>query len=910
MTTTYNKANLISFCSIPFTDQEKFAKEDLKEKLFKTYKDGLLDISGEDGALYEGLYDTEMYYLWGKYDLCILSSVDDWEFATRFVRPTASNSKSHGEMQNFDYKVVLGINPNKVCSDSLLPLPYIAITQLKLNSAFLIGNGLKFIERVRKAIHQHIVNLKATRGIEIEFTILESFSYHELLIVSKCNSINFLRDIVVTLRNTKFADLMNKDDVETQKLFDDSLFKFLANKNGREPKCADVHNHIFESTLTNFGIHFNLFDKESNYQSCVAPPLPDEKVTFFSKWNIKPGHSQKVMKIIDGIDPEMCTENKAYGIGGKGDLMLIKEVQIDKGKPMFEFPELYFKKSKKKSEEDEELRNHLRETFTMLGFDLAKNPDLDDYSSKQHLDVHSYLDGYTFKESATLKSYLKALWIPKALSEKVIRIVANYNNAVLDPDMYVFYIELRPFINYGIFESVKLYYQNKGKRDYQTYKLIDRLESVCENLEIGFHNRFYQSYWTSEIPEVNTDYSGGIHNLISAYDSCYKALNNIFRINVNKDISFLNVRSDSRIKSSYDTLRMNFLYLIQPYIFSSIATHEALNYSIEKFCDSEFDDDNANPSLNKLIIELINLYTEAGIPLYLPYHKNAFRSYLNQAITPAELFADLKLTEGRFTHDIQSLINTKALRYLITDSLNLNVCFKDDFPLFCNVRWNHFLQSGYVFDYPGKINDSLFLTLTVRLALIKKMNDSQAILTKTDVEKLVPDNILFRVAKEKYSEDIAILVNTVFVLPKLGAWLQRLKSVLGNAQFSFLRKSWVNDEIVDDVTEFLNEQSLDSESLYKLVDNYYKSENPQSISTLYISVLHSILRFYLKRFQILDRDHLTGDPKRKIEGFFLDPCGGSFVVGKLNREKYLGERVKIYQLLYHLSQLQKIKSFK
>ncbi|MBS1594068.1 MAG: hypothetical protein JST90_07070 [Bacteroidetes bacterium] len=929
------KGVFIGFSSIPFQNQKEFVKKEIKERLFDPYRKGLADYSGEDVRTYEDLYNPDVYYLWGKYDICILSNVDDWEFGTREFSPRIDSvvSQSHGEMQNFDYRVILGLNPIQIqhgtVPDPKSSLPYVSITQLKLSSALLVGNGIKFLDTVKAKIESIVRTYAYTDEQIIKVNVLESFSYHELIIVAKSNSIDLLRKIVVLIRNLKFRQAV--DTIEfAEELISNSLLQYMADherdENGElAPKKLDaniIDNHLFESTFTSFGFHFDYYTDDSQFSKKVVEPIKNEKVTFFSRWNIKPGHTQKVIEIISKIEDDNSDSefDEKFLIAGKGDLLVKKEVKVPQDANTFEFPEYYFRKTfpNPESKTADSLRKHVRETYTTVGFELGNE---NDFIPDNHFEFHSCLQNYTVKSDAfdKLKEQIKALWLPKPLSEKLLRILANYNNAILSPDMFVFYIELEPHIKNCIINTVDLYYQNKGKEGYPVLRLVKILETICSNLDVGYHNRFYQSYWTWEIPEVNTDYSGGIHNLISGYDSCYKALNNISRERESNNISFLNVRGNSRIMSSHDTLAMNFLYIIQPYIYSTMASHESLSFSIEKFCDDLFSKGKPSVEENDLMRRLVLLYQSAGIEFNLP---NLVHAFFPEQENGPNVFGVFDLLESKLDYpDVLNSMSSETLRYLITDYMNLQVCFDNNFELFCQVRWNHFFQSGHVFDAPNKVNDTYFLTLSFRLGLLKILITRTPRLTREDLLEIyqVSDFNVFKEHEDFFNADIRRVLNSLNTDSAFSGWLEEVRSVLSSDAMRFLKTTWIDKDVVSFVNDLLSSpEKIDMKSFCAFIDKKVLSEEEgddvdrvcdKKMSTFYMSTINAILNFYSPKFEFLQRNSKDGNVMAARPGYFLDPCGGSFITGRNNRATYLQHRVVVYKLFYHLGHLHKFNYF-
>lgn len=927
----FSKAHLIGFSSLPFKDQDKFIKEEIKEKLFSKYKSQLEKQSG--GAVFpKELFAPQMYYLWGKYDVCAISEVDDFEFATRFFRsynpigltdePIEDDEQSKvedeepsSEMVNFDYKVLMGVNPlEDLLPDN--PLPYIAISQLKVNSALLIGNGGTLLEKIKGYILS-VAKIDDIAGSLIDIKICESFSYHELVVVITSNSIKRLWNIVGAVRGVKFGTFLRKMGVseeESCKLLKNSLLSDLAPSSN---KCSpyEIENHLFESTLTNLGFHFDLFDSQSNFTGRTILPINDEEITFFSRWNIKPGHIQETLDVLDSLKIDNI---ERHIVTGKGDMILKTKVKISEGLDMnrlLDFPEIFFKQSIHNCEllpESDQLclGSNIIDTFTSVSVstgDTNHEGTGGQIDYKKHFTIHETLKEFTIQptEITALWKQMKALWIPKALSEKIMKLISTYNNAVMNPDMYIFYVELQPFLKKSFISTINAFYENKRNENFHAQTLYTILEQTCHEIETGFQNRFYQSYWTSEVPEVNTDYSGGVHNLISAYDSCYKAINNAFKLSEN-NTSFIYVKSDSKVNSTIDAVKMNYLHLIQPLNFFSMATHEACNYALEKWYMSHVvkTDSKAKENLGKRIskqfdragLEFVNEVVTTNALL----NTGSLFDETNSSVWFSNLRDNLNSRIDRF-------INPSLLHYHIIGRINYQYGFQKDIDLLDKVSWNYFFQAGHIYIKPTQINPEDFLALAIRMLLLRFSTGQYDI-------SISYENFIALLPKEKYvqrwihiyGEDLYTIIIDLFRDDSpFKEWFNEWEDILNNnniipdgANIADL-KGLVKNYTTENSRETLNK-------IYAVFDG--KSTMPWE---LYIAIAINYLSDNCD-LTVMEREYGLGVPTIR-EGsnnkgaVYIDPCGGTFVVGSENRKTYLSSRVSLLRFLYHLSLLYKKK---
>jgi len=914
---------LIGYCSLPIAeplkDRANFISQQIGGNLFEEYKRSV--VMPEEVLENKNLFTPTYYYLWGKYDVCAIAEIDDLEFATRFFRPFNPLGDQHGtDLKNFDYKVLTAINPTSGGVKDR-KLPYIAITQLKINSAFLIGNGLSLISAIVKLIGSHIDEISVRQRssdcvpIEMSYKICECYSYHELIIIQHSNSFDFLRDAITKIRSLELAHL---DELTYKEILANSVFEYLADKGENLEKEGIITNHLFESSLTTFGSHSDLYDKRETGGWDGVKEINCEELTFVSKWNIKPGHFKVVRESLKRQSPD----DKMYMVSGKGDLLLIHKVSIHGGTLTDDaISNLFFPGNRFIA--DQSLHNHVIETYTTLSFDADTNLENSEINILTHHEIHKKLEKFLIpsEEIKKVQLAMKRLRLPKVLSEKVLKLISNYNNAVLNPDMYASYVELYFFITRNFVKTIFDFSNNSfdflHEKEYPTYKLIETLNMACECLEMSFHNRFFQSYWTSEVLEVNTDYSGGLQNLISAYDACFKVINNSM-MPKNLNSSFVFVKSDHKVSSTPNAMRLNYLHLTQPYIFCAIAVHETVNYIFEKwfYNDRYVQDDNSSETESTLI-DVLLLLRQAGIKFRSTY----LSPHIKAEVAKGELLLDKPLKKlqdelAMLNFKFEKLLKESTFRYFLTDYINYYYGYKGDFDLFCKTSWHYFIQLGNVYEKLDNLNPVSFCTMAIRLSLVRR-------LANCEEKEVYPSEILPFLEKSiaVYGAEVKFLINRLVENEAFSGWFAKWIDIIEQDKYNLMPAKTPMSEGESEVYQaidnyLLNYEDCSDKEMTSKLNSFYKNQTDDH-STLLFPIYRHILLSYLKfsspGIEILTKGTIHARPYviRPLStsgeklNLYIDPSGGTFVIGEQNRKKYFLIRIKFIRLFFHLSMLQK-----
>lgn len=232
-------------------------------------------------------------------------------------------------------------------------------------------------------------------------------------------------------------------------------------------------------------------------------------------------------------------------------------------------------------------------------------------------DVRDSLDQLVFngKDIDVLDDRLREINISKVLKGQVINMYYNFNEAIKDQLIFNNFIDLRESLVYfgsryvhnfdkqwltkndfsdwednaviaqGIQEAKAGYGQNghialPAFQTEKTEKNTQWIYDFVESWDIAFWNRYFHSYYFTEVSDFNLEHHGGIEMILSAYDSMYKiiceAIYGQFKSDY-KPYPFVRVTIEPCITSNAYSNQLNFIHLFLPSLYAATVVHEASN---------------------------------------------------------------------------------------------------------------------------------------------------------------------------------------------------------------------------------------------------------------------------------------------------------------------------------------------
>jgi len=879
-----NSSIFIGLISSPFSFELEFYENEFEKGLFEGYRNGLKRYFSEDDSKSKEFeryfYKPVPYFLFGKFDLGILSLVDDYEFSIRTFHPFDPLMQKNIEKnyrEDFAYQLIIGPSPKFAENDNLVKLfnkiifnnksyPLIGICQIKINSSFLIGCGSDFLRCFIKTIK--IIYKDKFKDKPIDIIILESYSWHEITLLITSNAYSKITDLVLLIREMTFGD-MKKILEDKQENMELEILKSLNSLiidivESKKNNYDSDFNHICENTTTIFGFKLEIFKDLKNNKSSDLLDLIDgrDKVLPFSRWFCKGGHLKNSINIISNKNP-----NEASICIGRGDFLY----------PEYKQGFVQTKKFIKKF--------ILAQVAENLHKDILSTHSIPVISKKiNHLKLVDEKHFYFYKELKLLRykvddiykldKTLKTLNIPRITHLKLLNIFSNYNDGIQDPILFSNFFELKPFLD-TIISTVKKYSEME---EYDQFELNKKLDCVTTDFEIAYKNRFHDSYRMGEIFDFNIEFKGGIQQLISAFDGVFKIISHVYG---NPDC-FVYVSGSPQISVSEYSLKLNYLHIFQPESFILVASHEASSFSFDK----------ANFS------ELINYTKFIGSGS----EEKRIEDNIHNSLSHIQFKSD--------DDKIKKYISPKYFHYIMTDLTSLYFTYNCDISLYTFWYINSFLSFPNHYYFKDNIKETDFVPYFLRyITLIKLFNINIKSCTKN-----IKNNKI-RPLLNEWTERLNSFMEKFMSQKDFNSWFQEAKRIieylyLENNKNILTREKKCTDTLLDkieNICKFFINRSVEIIDLLKKGYCYSFLREKGLLESQYVHLLfYSYLRLIKEEWDKGDLALIRnqdGDPiiNKNHSNYLLDPRGGNFIYGAKARRDYFQYRSAINMTFWDIS---------
>ncbi|MDP1728491.1 MAG: hypothetical protein Q8M15_17030 [Bacteroidota bacterium] len=834
-----------------------------------------------------GFYVPRAFCLMGKWDIVVLSLIEDFEFADHYFHPFSPKAKSDEDItpyieKSFRYQILTGIMPHLREEDdkkkeerdynlysflvedpeekiykniqgvnlfkensAIHPLdnPLIGLASLKINNLLKIGNSFELFKLIQFAIEKYCDHYKGQSDKSTRFMLLETTSWHELQLVLFSDSYKSIANILQRVKNLTLKDIFDISEIKVdKKMYRETLWY----------KCGmrDINGiNIFSKAVFNLGFDCQLL-KNMQIEGCktynqVLNNLnssildSDEGIKLLQRWFVKPGHSKTVINLL----------NK-----GKGSQ--IKSHTYGPG----EFSKIYRKLSSRKTvarvihsiilnKQINKDQFYTENTFSIPEIEFDSNSDNIGVVAKGYKRIHHRLNymQFTQDEFDNLRAHFKKIGVSKILTSKIHNLFANFNESIRDHIMYSYFIELRPG-----FEKLYNYiidYSNCKAKPITLKAFQNILYLNTDELQMAYINRFQQSHSLFEITDHNLEFKGGIHQLVSSYDAAYKIYSNV----IGGPGGFTYVSVDSNVTSTQYAVRLNYNHLYQPEIFFSILAHEAANQYVSRFSSS---------------------------------------SDLYRALRHIQINDDLNLSKI-----IDKEQASDIYRYFIVDMLTFITGYRRDFESFIKWHFHNTFQINDSYSTPRQLNHSVIEFHYIRMRNVALILDLNGISSEF---QLSLNNYIKGINLDKYTLHIDVFYNSMEQ--------QRIEMInnLWESLSSTLR-------IVDQIG--LND---DVEKFEDILSGYVKNKRSvhyDAINYLSHVCTKRIFCDHLKnsKLNVLIRDEITGKPVKSSEDFdidyFFDPRGGLFTFKPWIRRKHFRHTTTLMRDLWALGNAMKLSYF-
>lgn len=687
--------------SMPFNSERSFHEQELSQP-FNVYRREVEQhfAAGRKPDDFEHMYKPRSYALFGRFDLAMISLVDDHDFSARVLRPfthfaiAGAGKKKHPE--TYTYKVITGPAPLVSDQHSIVTRaretfldnhesPLVGISLLKLNNAALVGTGATLLADVVDYINA-VVN-RPERAAHCRAIVLQSYSWHELTVLVFARQYRVITEVLIELRESCFEDVCNSIDETRASALSRALThdSFLGKLRGHDASL--LKQHIFVNTETALGFDFGLVDNVSHPLSATLKE-PD-RLELFSRWFVKPGHLRAAFDGLAG--PQGGQALLSIGHGDLWFPQLRPSTGTEgPGESTLDILSLFMQ-----PRAEEALKDHILRRYTLPAF-LHESNSIPGHVSPDHFQIADTLNGLVFSVETLqqLRNDLRRLGASKILSLKLLNAFTNFNEGILDRGLYASFVELRPFLANAL-DTLK---EVSTDGDIASMAFGRLLKKWTENFERAFRNRFHNSQHMGEVTDFSLEFKGGIQQLVTAFDSAYRALSTFMGI----PDSFVHVGGDPGVYSTEYELRVNYYHIFQPEIFFAVVGHEAANWHLGS----------RRQFYSGLELPLFLLSSHDPGPVNLSQCERLIVNELEKeklhAIDPPEGLFDVLI----------ATVDRAFFQECFADMLSLSLSYNGNASLWAYWNLGYVIQNQILYAKPGVLRESFVLRFLLRMMLV------------------------------------------------------------------------------------------------------------------------------------------------------------------------------------------------
>lgn len=648
----YKNAFFSAFTTVNnFTQSNKFFTNEISP-IFKEFRSALQKMENDNNngniiSKQKHLYNPIPYCLFGDFDLAIFSLIDDFAFATQKFKPLSSTKVFKYQVNTGIIPLInayadipnLNIFETKKLPDFFSgkeSYPFTGIVSIKLNNDILVGIGKEFLDLINLFLVTYIdieTNKLNKKGIQLFYILNENLGWNEITINFFGNSMTAIQNLIFSIRSYSLSDikihfeklLRNSDFAKTEinKIIKTSfknigskslLSKLIGTKN-----LDFLSSHPFIAISVSYGFHAQLsILKSDKNTTCKKFNFNEIEYKQFQKecskkaiaigWKIKPGHEMEGSKILGKLFPNKREKAHQNILSGKYSFRFPKDkITINEYLNM----ELHCSKGNNR----EELSKHITKCRSRIRWESTIS-----HSKIRNKLYYHNLEKYQIKKNynSKLQDALRIYPIPHTFKSQIENIIINFNDAIADPLMHNYFIGLKGallnFLDYH-FKSPK--YNTRKQKDLAHLNLLETFSSIfpfqvskvgneqtpiapkpveINNISLfiqtwnkAYWNRYFHSYYFTEINDFNIEHHGGIQQILLTYDVVYKLISKrIYGKNCKRP--FINVQIGSTISSSQFYNTVNFTHLFTPAIYACECVHEVSNYIIPFLIEKGFND--------------------------------------------------------------------------------------------------------------------------------------------------------------------------------------------------------------------------------------------------------------------------------------------------------------------------------
>lgn len=561
-------------------------KEQLRQLVKSLYEQYKRDIDvysdGSDSSEeYSHLYQPLIYYIFGNYDVALISVVNNYKFAQRQVTlGLGDDGPTDLDDPNF-FQVITGALPlikDEINLKDLFKAPapdrksLIGISNLKLNNKLLIGNGSFFLDPVMRLIDQTLEGLfKGEAAPRSEHFIQQSYSWFEITVIVFSERIATLSAVIGAIRRLTLKDLLPLlTGSSREQLLADSLYESAL----ADPEHRDhLTPHLFANTHSYFGV-------EQTKLGSPSRELANQPIDAQVEWEVKPGHFAELYKTLRELNTEAgpIFDDPGYLLPGKMDHLLPIKTAVFASNLKLE-AEL---------QTNERIAGLVRKVKTKILLPLINPPTGNEANDEYHPDFRRWAREHCLPASPSpreVNDRLKALKLSRNLRNKINKIYYNYRIGVQDPILFTYFLDFKIFMKNLTkqLEQENDEFQDAFDSPVDPAKMkkpsVNELEaSLAKTIEIfeeGYNIRMLNAHHYEDINDFDLDFNSSIQQILSTYNTVAAHISNLFfELDSQGPVVQLNLMNT---ESNYDSINYDVYHLTSPEFVLFTLTKEVLN---------------------------------------------------------------------------------------------------------------------------------------------------------------------------------------------------------------------------------------------------------------------------------------------------------------------------------------------
>lgn len=559
---TFDRVGLLcSFVSYPYDVDGRNLYDKVFSRFFSYHRDQWeASEQGEFGEYHESIYMSAGYRMFGSQGLLVLSLIDDYSFCTRHFHKNQikalfkKNKEAVDEsLWDFNNNVVSGITDKDDCDllskskNTFLKekerFPFVGVIRLKFNPYFLLGRngGVNAVRDVKECVSEIAEGL--CKNTSQNIISVDCFDSDELTVIAFSDNLMYLYNLLGEIRSISDKTLVQKS------------------KN-RSSLCENegCEKHVFSSAILNFGYDVNSDLDVSALDGFRARCKIETKVGHRDSFSV----FLKTLKACRIEGESLSIDDLTMNItGGCGIIFSIPVIEIQRLESLCETHETFHRDVRKVKISLVDVSGEER-LFRELS--VGKHIDPVDEQSNSKDEREYRISDSTVNNTRQL---LKKLGVSKMVRDRIMSLFELYNKSCLDALQRFYLKELKPSL-----ENIETDLRDLMSDKKENLSSIEQaLNSEVTSLENAFSDRlcFQKGMY------VPLEYSGGIHQHLTALDYAYKTICQAFSP-VEKNTSFVTITGADRASSCRMLFRLNINDIVFPELFVTTVWKEVGNF--------------------------------------------------------------------------------------------------------------------------------------------------------------------------------------------------------------------------------------------------------------------------------------------------------------------------------------------